>query len=205
MSSAFEMLPSQFNSLLQFLNRLPGVGPKTATRYLYWILGLTKEDRKNLATILTGLENMVLSCANCHTISATNPCTICADPRRDQKILCVVAKPQEVTLLESTSEYKGRYHVLGGVLNHIDDSGPEKLHIKELLEKVANKNSPVEEIIFALSPDINGETTIGYLTRALKDSKVKLTRLARGLPVGSDIEYADPVTLTDALRRRYTA
>lgn len=197
------MLPAQFNSLLQFLNRLPGVGPKTATRYLYWLLGLSTEEIKNLANILAGLENMVITCGHCHTISATNPCSICTDPRRDNKILCIVAKPQDVTLLESTSEFKGRYHVLGGVLNHIDDSGPEKLKIKELLERVGAANSPIEEIIFALSPDINGETTIGYLTRALKNSKVKLTRLARGLPVGADIEYADPVTLTDALRRRY--
>ncbi len=197
------MLPSQFNSLLQFLNRLPGVGPKTATRYLYWFLGLPNEERKNFAQLLTALENAITACSLCHTISPVNPCQICADSRRDQKILCIVAKPQDITLLESTGEYKGRYHVLGGVLNHIEDSGPEKLKIKELFDKINNPVSPIEEIIFALSPDINGETTIGYLTRALKTSKVKLTRLARGLPVGSDLEYADPITLTDALRRRY--
>lgn len=197
------MLSSQFSTLLNFLNRLPGVGPKTALRYLYWLLYQPKEEVRQFAESLSSLEAKIRYCDQCFSLSLSNPCEICADPRRNKKIICVVAKPQDIPLLEQTSEFKGVYHVLGGLLNHIENIGPEQLKIKELLDRVSPSRPNIEELVLALNPDINGETTMNYLTRALLSSKVKITRLARGLPVGSDIEYADPITLTDALKRRH--
>lgn len=197
------MLPAPLNTLLSFLNRFPGVGPKTALRYLYWLLALPKEEVRNLTTLLQNLEAKINHCENCFSLSLTNPCDICANLKRNKKIICVVAKTQDITVIEQTGEFQGVYHVLGGLLNHIENIGPEQLKIKELLDKTKTSEPKTEEIILALNPDMNGETTMGYLTRALLSSKVRVTRLARGLPVGADLEYADPITLTDALKRRH--
>lgn len=186
--------------ILEHLNRFPGVGPKTAKRYLFHLLREPAGDIYRFSAALARLPNELTTCGLCGTYSEQNVCEICADMRRKVGMLCVVADYQDMAAIENTSEFRGRYHLLGGILSPLDGITPERLRIKELLGRI--KSEQINEIILALNPDIEGESTMLYLGKLLAPLQIRVTRLARGLPMGSDLEYADEITLTDAIRGR---
>lgn len=191
--------PGPIRDLVASLTKLPSVGPKTALRYAYAVLHLSTEERSQFAQAILNLR-LVKFCTRCYTHSEQELCEICSNKERDQSILCVVAHPRDVATIESTGIYKGLYLVLGGAINPLEGQTPETLHVRELLARA--QESEVREIILAFSSDVNGETTMLYLSHHLKSVNKKITRLARGLPMGADIEYADEVTLGDALAGR---
>lgn len=186
--------------LLEHLNRLPGVGPKTAKRYLFHLLREPQAALHEFAAALTRVPDELKTCSGCATYSPNSLCDICVNPRRNKSFLCVVADHEDMAAIEATGEFNGIYHVLGGVLSPLDGVTPDKLRISELVAKIQNEKT--KEIILALNPDIDGESTMLYLNKLLNQLPVKVTRLARGLPMGSDLEYADAVTLSDAIRGR---
>lgn len=192
--------PIPVEHLLASLNKLPGVGPKTALRYMYAILRWQNQNRAELATALHELNATLLTCSKCHTLSDANPCVICADTKRDQTTLCVIAEPQDLLAIESTGVYTGRYYVLGAVISPLNGVLPEDLPTRQLLDRIGNEG--IREIILAFDPDAEGETTTLFLTKLLKQQPVTISRLGRGIPVGGDLEYADNVTLSDALAGR---
>ncbi len=192
--------PGPIQNLVASLTRLPGVGPKTALRYVYALMRLPASERKRLAQTIENL-NHIRECPTCFTHTEKNICEICSDEKRDKTKLCIVSEARDISTIEATEAYHGHYFVLGGTLNPLEGSTPETLHVRELMEHI-DQRSEISEIILAFSPDVNGETTILYLSRKLKDKNKKVTRLARGLPMGADIEYADEVTLGDALLGR---
>ncbi len=192
--------PAPVERLLASLNKLPGVGPKTALRYMYATLHWSKEDRAALAAALFELNETLLECATCRTLSNENPCAICADPKRDAETLCVVSEPQDLLALESAGSYNGRYFVLGSVISPLQGVQPEDLALRPLLDRIASGG--IREVILAFDPDAEGETTMLYLTKILKPLVPTVTRLGRGIPVGGDLEYADSQTLKDALAGR---
>ena len=182
--------------LIGELSRLPGVGEKTAARMAFYILRQPKQYPRNLAAALQAVSEQVGLCSRCQNLTAQDPCTYCSDTRRSNTTLCVVETVQALRAIERTSEFRGRYHVLHGVLSPLDGIGPEELRIKELLVRMAD--GEVTEIIFALSPTVEGDATVLYLQRLLKPLSVKLSRLATGVAIGSDLEYTDQATLTRA-------
>ncbi|OGF28450.1 recombination protein RecR [Candidatus Falkowbacteria bacterium RIFOXYB2_FULL_34_18] len=192
--------PESIQNLIDYFSKLPTVGPKTAERYVFYLLRQSAEDLQKFAQLLAELKEKTTLCKTCFSISDSNPCHICSNQERNQSIICVVSTPQDMSSLESTKEFTGLYHVLGGVLNAIEGIKPEQLTIQNLLNRI--KNQKTKEIILALSPNIEGETTSMYLTKLLKPYKVKITRLAKGLSTGSNLEYADKLTLTHALKYR---
>ena len=195
--------PTPIHNAAAALGRLPGVGPKTALRYAFALLHFSKLELASIGRAIVELGNITL-CQTCFTFAEKELCEICADPNRDATKLCVVAEARDISTIEATSVYKGRYFVLGGTLNPIDGRTPEMLNVKALLDHV--KNSPsIAEFILAFSPDVHGETTIMYLQRQLSTFGKSMTRLARGLPMGADIEYADEVTLASAMTGRSKA
>ena len=194
--------PEAIKNATASLSRLPGVGPKTALRYVYFLLKLSKSDLEIIAKTITDLSNKIKICDQCFAYTENDRCEICQNPKRNQSILCVVEESRDIATIEATNFYSGLYHVLGGALNPIEGITPDVLKIKELIEKIKN-NPEIKEVILALSPDIHGETTIMYLTKQLNNLNIKITRLARGLPMGASLEYADEVTLGDALKGRH--
>ena len=178
---------------------MPGVGPKSAQRLAFYVLQASDGEIKGLIDALQETKKKVGYCSNCFNISVEDPCEICGDENRDRTKICVVALSQDLIAIEKTREYNGHYHVLGGVISPLDGIGPENLRIKELLKRITKD---VKEVILALNPTVEGEATIIYLTRLLKPLGVKMTRIAYGLPVGSDIDYADEVTLTKSFEGR---
>lgn len=192
--------PEPVERLLASLNALPGVGPKTALRYMYAVLRWKSNERGELAAALLELNKTLLTCTRCRTLSDENPCAICKDPRRDPRIVCVVAEPQDLLALESTGAYNGLFYVLGAVISPLEGIRPEDLEIRSLIDRILQEE--IQEIILALDPDAEGETTTLYLTKVLKQYPVSITRLGRGIPVGGDLEYADALTLKDALSGR---
>lgn len=188
-----------FEQLIEEFSQLPGVGRKSAQRMATYILKLPREEVDRMAHALLKLKEKIQYCSTCWNFTEENPCRICSNSKRDRSIICVVEEPNDVLALEKTNEYHGLYHVLGGSLSPLDGVGPEELKIKELLARI---NPPVHEIILALNPNVEGEATTIYLTRLMKPFGVRITRLARGIPVGSDLEYADELTLTRALEGR---
>ncbi|TAK04733.1 recombination protein RecR [Patescibacteria group bacterium] len=195
--------PPAIENLLQSLRRLPGVGQKTALRYAFALLRAPAVDRAAFAQALTDLNRGRLVCSTCFHVAGNDPCMYCADPERSNRTICVVAEPQDLLAIEATGAYKGRYHVLGGVIRPLDGLRPEDLTVTQLEERI--KKGKPEEVILALDPDMDGETTLLYLRKRLAALPVRLTRLARGLPVGGDLEYADETTLSDALTGRREA
>jgi recombination protein RecR len=187
------------NQLIEEFSQLPGIGRKSAQRLALYILKLPKDDVVNIARALVNVKERMKYCSSCWNFSETDPCPICASPKRDQNVICVVEDPNDVLAIEKTSEYHGLYHVLGGSLSPLEGIGPEDLKIKEVLSRI---NSNISEIILALNPNIEGEATTIYLTRLLKPLGVKITRLARGIPMGGDLEFADEATLARALEGR---
>ena len=189
--------------LIDELGRLPGVGPKGAQRIAFHLLQAEPADVRRLAEVLLEVKLRVKFCAICFNVSEEDQCRICRDPRRDQTVLCVVEEYKDVVAIERTKEFRGRYHVLGGAISPIDGIGPDQLHIAELLKRLAD--GAITEVILATDPNLEGEATATYLTRMLKPLGLRITRLASGLPVGGDLEYADEVTLGRAFAGRRTA
>ena len=189
--------------LIDELGRLPGVGPKGAQRIAFHLLQAEEPDVRRLAEVLIEVKARVKFCSICFNVSEDDQCRICRDPRRDQTILCVVEEYKDVVAIERTREFKGRYHVLGGAISPIDGIGPEQLRVRELMMRLSD--GTVTELILATDPNLEGEATATYLTRMLKDLDLVVTRLASGLPVGGDLEYADEVTLGRALAGRRSA
>lgn len=193
-------LPPSFQELLEHLNRLPGVGPKTAQRYLFHLLREGAPTIGKFASALLRVPHELTTCEHCGSYSQEPLCAICSNPRRDKALLAVVADHQDIGAIESTAEFNGTYHVLGGAISPLSGVAPEQLRIKELMARV--KGGQIKEVILALNPDMDGEATMLYLNKLLSPLPLKVTRLARGLPMGSDLEYADAITLTDAIRGR---
>jgi recombination protein RecR len=186
--------------LIDELGRLPGVGPKSAQRIAFHLLQVEVTDAQRLADAITRAKATVRFCTICWNIAESEECRICRDERRDGSVLCVVEESRDVIAIERTREYRGRYHVLGGAISPIDGIGPEELHIKELLARLDGE--PVSELILAMNPNVEGEATASYLSRLLTPLGVRVTRLASGLPVGGDLDYADEVTLGRAFSGR---
>jgi recombination protein RecR len=182
--------------LIDELGRLPGIGPKSAQRIAFFLLQADPVDARRLADAITKVKATVRFCARCWNISEAEECRICRDPRRDDAVLCVVEEARDVVAIERTREYRGRYHVLGGAISPMDGIGPDELHIADLIRRLDAE--PVEEVILATNPNVEGEATASYLSRLLELQPVRVTRLASGLPVGGDLDYADEVTLSRA-------
>lgn len=186
--------------LLDELGRLPGIGPKSAQRIAYHLLEADPEEARRLADAIIEVKRQVHFCPVCFSYATRDTCDICADRSRDRATICVVSEPRDVTAIERTGAYHGLYHVLGGVISPMDKIGPEQLHVRELLGRLAS--GEVQEVILATNPDVEGETTATYLSRIMQPLGVTTTRLASGLPVGGDLEYADEVTLGRAIEAR---
>jgi recombination protein RecR len=186
--------------LIDELGRLPGVGPKSAQRIAFHIIQSDRVDVSRLAEVLKTVKERVKFCTTCGNISEEELCKICRDPRRDNTSICVVEESKDVIAIEKTREFKGKYHVLGGAISPIDGVGPENLRIRELMQRLAE--TEIAEVIIATDPNLEGEATATYLTRLIKPLGVKVSRLASGLPVGGDLEYADEVTLGRAFEGR---
>lgn len=186
--------------LIDELGRLPGVGPKSAQRIAFHLLKLTKPDALRLAHAISEAKDRVSFCQRCFNIAEGDACELCSDDRRDPTVLCVVEEPRDVVAVEKTQEFNGRYHVLQGAISPIEGIGPEHLRIRELLQRLEAEG--VVEVILCTNPNLEGEATAMYLSRLLKDLDVKVTRIASGLPVGGDLEYADELTLGRALEGR---
>ena len=186
--------------LIDELGRLPGVGPKSAQRIAFHLLQADPVDVKRLVSALVEVKDKVQFCSTCGNVAQAEQCRICSDPRRDPALICVVEEPKDVVAIERTREFRGRYHVLGGAISPIEGVGPDDLRIKELLPRLASEE--VSEVIIATDPNLEGEATATYLARLLRPMGLRVTRLASGLPVGGDLEYADEVTLGRAFEGR---
>jgi recombination protein RecR len=194
------MYEGAVQDLIDELNRLPGVGPKSAQRIAFHLLTAEDEDVERLATTLLRVKNEVRFCSICGNVAQAEVCRICSDERRDPAIICIVEEPKDVVAIERTREFRGRYHVLGGAISPIDGVGPDDLRIRELLARL--RDGVVTELILATDPNLEGEATATYLARMLRPMGLTVTRLASGLPVGGDLEYADEVTLGRAFSGR---
>jgi recombination protein RecR len=204
------ILPKSVQKLVDAFNKLPGIGPKTAARLTFYLLSQPESEIQELGKAIYHLKRNLVYCSQCFNISEQDPCSVCQDPKRDHRVILVVESPLDVLAVEKTQEYRGLYHVLGGVISPVDDIGPEDIRIKELLDRIKKGFHNISEIILATSPDLEGEATAMYLAQQInkikqenpKIAKIKITRIARGLPVGIDLEYADEITLTRALEGR---
>jgi len=186
--------------LIDELGRLPGVGPKGAQRIAFYLLSSDSIDVRRLASVLVEVKDKVRFCETCGNVAEAEQCRICRDPRRDLSVLCVVEESKDVVAVERTREFRGRYHVLGGAISPIEGIGPDELRIRELMQRLAD--GAITEVILATDPNLEGEATATYLTRMLRPMGLRVTRLASGLPVGGDLEYADEVPLGRAFEGR---
>ena len=192
--------PSAITELIEELRRMPGIGQKTAERLSFFLMRGSSERAKKLANAILKVKEKIILCSKCHGITEINPCDICSDPNRDPYFVCVVEEPHDVYAMENMGHFKGVYHVLMGVISPLDGIGPEDLTIDTLKEKVFKDG--IQEIVLATNPDMEGESTAVYIAKILKPANIKITRIARGLPIGGDIEYADEVTLMKSLEGR---
>lgn len=200
------ILPKAVSKVIESFQRLPGVGPKTATRLAFYLLHVPQDELDSFANNLAGLKTNTVLCSVCKNVSESDPCGICSSSTRDKSLICVVESPTDVLSIERTGKYQGMYHVLHGAIDPLNNIGPDELFIDDLLKRLKTPKQP-RELILATNPNMEGEATAMYITKQVKNqnANVKITRLAHGLPVGADIEYADEVTLTRALegRREY--
>lgn len=200
-------LPSSLQRVINELSKLPGIGPKTAQRLAFYLLKRDNIDISGLSSAIANLQNGVVFCSICHNMVEADPCATCTDANRDASILCIVEEPLDALAIDKTAHFKGLFHVLGGVLNPLEGIGPEKLNVDSLVRRVNSQESLVKEIIIATNPSLEGEATAMHLSKVIKQSNpnIKITRIARGLPMGGDLEYADDITLMRALegRREY--
>ena len=194
------MYATPLRELIDQLSKLPGIGPKSAQRLAFYLLKGNREDAEGLAQAIIHLKDKVKFCPVCYNVTDEPLCEYCADARRDDSMIVVVEEPRDIVAMERTGEFQGCYHVLGAAISPIDGIGPEDLRIKELLKRL--EDGKVKEIIIATNPNLEGEATAMYLTKLIRPLNIKVTRLASGLPVGGDLEYADEVTLGSALRGR---
>jgi len=194
------MYEGAIQDLIDELGRLPGIGPKSAQRLAFHLLQAETADVQRLATALTRVKELVRFCATCFNVAESEQCRICRDPRRSDELICVVEEPKDVVAIERTGEFRGRYHVLGGAINPLEGVGPDNLRIKELMTRLAS--GEIKELILATDPNTEGEATATYLALIVKPMGLTVTRLASGLPVGGDLEYADEVTLGRAFEGR---
>jgi len=186
--------------LIEFFQKFPGIGPKSAQRMAFHLLKMPISEVQRFSQVLVEAKENIHYCNICFNMSASNPCEICSDDRRDRSVICVVAETKDLIAIEKTREYKGLYHVLQGTLSPLDGIGVEDIRIKELLTRVTD--SDITEVILALSPSVEGEATSMYITKLLKPFNIKISRIAFGLPIGSDLEYADEITLAKAIEGR---
>ena len=191
---------ASFSKLIDIFRKMPGVGSKSAVRMAYHILSLSEDETKEIINAITDAKAKIRYCSVCQNITEDDPCEICTNTRRDKSILCVMEKPKDVIALEKTGEYSGMYHVLHGSISPMDGIGPEDLKIKELITRIAS--GEFTEVIMANSPSIEGEATAMYISKLIKPFGVKVSRIAYGIPVGGDLEYADQVTLAKAIEGR---
>jgi len=192
--------PEPFARLIEALQRLPGIGPKTAQRLTFFLLKRPVSEVRELSEALIAVKERIVYCGSCFNVTDEDPCRICADPARDARVLCIVEEPNDLLAMERTGEYRGRYHVLLGALSPLDGIGPEDLKVRELLTRL--ESGDTTEVILATNPNVEGEATAIYLAKLIRPLGVRVTRIARGLPVGGDLEYADQVTLSKALEGR---
>ena len=192
--------PEPVARLIDALQRLPGIGPKTAQRLTFFLLKRPADEVRELSESLVAVKDRIVYCRTCFNVTDEDPCRLCADPARDARLLCVVEEPNDLLAMERTGEYRGRYHVLLGALSPLDGIGPDDLKVRELLARI--EAGAVEEVILATNPNVEGEATALYLAKLLRPLVLRVTRIARGLPVGGDLEYADQVTLSKALEGR---
>jgi recombination protein RecR len=193
--------PEPVSRLIDALQRLPGIGPKTAQRLTFFLLKRPADEVRELADALVAVKERIVACSTCFNVTDEDPCRLCADPARDGRLLCVVEEPNDLLAMERTGEYRGRYHVLLGALSPLEGIGPDDLKVRELLLRLESQRGATE-VILATNPNVEGEATALYLAKLLRPLGVKVTRIARGLPVGGDLEYADQVTLSKALEGR---
>lgn len=196
MSSVY---PPSLTVLIEEFEKMPGIGHKSAVRLAFYVMGISPEKAKSLADAVMNAKNTVKLCEKCQNLTDSSPCALCSDPRRDRSIICVVESPKDMAAMEKTREYKGLYHVLHGAISPMDGVGPEDIKIKELLSRLG---SEVEEVIMATNPTVEGEATAMYIARLIKPMGIKITRIAHGIPVGGDIEFADEMTLARAIEGR---
>lgn len=192
--------PEPISKLIDGFMKLPGIGPKTASRLAFFVLGMKEEDVSQLAQALINAKRNLIYCSVCQNITDVDPCRICGDGSRDRSIICVVQDPKDLIAMERTREYNGQYHVLHGAISPMDGIGPEDIRIPELLKRLHDEQ--VKELILATNPTIEGEATAMYISRLIKPTGICVTRIARGIPVGGDLEYADEVTISKALEGR---
>jgi recombination protein RecR len=192
--------PEPIAKLIDGFMKLPGIGPKTASRLAFFVLGMKEDDVLELAKALVNAKRQLVYCSICQNITDVNPCRICTDTSRDRSMICVIQEPKDLIAMEKTREFNGYYHVLHGAISPMDGLGPEDIRISELLKRLEDEE--VKELILATNPTIEGEATAMYISRLVKPFGIRVTRIAHGLPVGGDLEYADEVTISKALEGR---
>jgi recombination protein RecR len=204
------IVPQAIKKLIENFEKLPGIGPKTAARLTFYLLHVPQRQLDEFAEAVGGLKKNTVLCSICFNVSETDPCPICADQNRDKSVICVVAQPLDVLAIEKAGNFKGVYHVLHGLINPLENIGPDELRINELIQRIKTSPVPVKELILATNPTMEGEATAMYIANEVRkfkiqNSKFKITRLGQGLPTGGDLEYADEMTLSKALegRREY--
>jgi len=201
-------IPKAIQNLIEAFERLPGIGPKTAARLTFYLLHVPQTELDKFSQAVAKLKTDTVVCSKCFNIGEADPCIICQDPTRDESTICVVEQPLDLIAFEKMGKYRGIYHVLGGVIDPLNNIGPDEIRINELFKRINDQKSIIKEIILALNPTMEGEATAMYISRELKVKSeklkvnIKITRIARGLPTGSDLEYADEVTLQRALEGR---
>lgn len=198
--SGMQVYTEPITRLIEEFSKLPGVGRKTAQRLAFHVVNMNKNDVESLAKAIVDAKNEIRYCSICCNITDTDPCSMCSNKNRDKSIICVVEDPRDVAAMERTRDFNGMYHVLHGVISPMDGVGPDMIRIKELIQRLSNED--VKEIIMATNPTVEGEATAMYIARLVKSMGIKVTRIAHGLPVGGDLEYADEVTISKALEGR---
>ncbi len=199
-----QIIPKTVEKLIEEFSKLPGIGPKTAQRLTFYLLRGSAHDIQNLGEAVLNLKRDIVVCSKCCNLAEEDPCLVCSDSRRDNSVLCVVEEPLDIIAVEKTGDYNGLYHVLHGAISPVDGISPDDLYIKQLLDRL-HTNGSIKEIILATNPNLEGEATAMYIQKLIQPLNIKITRLAHGLPIGADIEYADEITLSKALegRREY--
>ncbi|MCR4278958.1 MAG: recombination mediator RecR [bacterium] len=195
-------IPSALRDVATEFDSLPGIGPRAALRYAYWLATQPRDHIRRFGEVLARLANDITLCGICGTWAEGTTCEICRDSQRDQTRLCVVATSQDLRVIEESDAFRGRYHVLGGLIDPIEGRTPDMLRISQLVTRVSNPESPIKEIILAFDPDVSGDTTASYLLKRFENLPVTVSRLARGLPTGAQLEYADGNTIADAINNR---
>lgn len=196
------ILPKSVTRVVESFERLPGIGPKTAQRLAFYLLHVPEDEIKRFADSLTDLKSHTVLCSVCKNVTEADPCSVCSDPRRDHTMICLVEQPTDVLSIERTGAFHGVYHVLHGSIDPLNNIGPDEIYLSDLLKRIKNQTETVTELIFAMNPTMEGEATAMYIQKQLAGTEIKITRLAHGIPIGGDIEYADEVTLKRALEGR---